>query len=63
MTSQLFLPIVRHALQALAGALVAQGYLDASMTEAVIGLGVSAFTLAWWGIERSIKQREEAGDE
>lgn len=63
MTSQIFLPIVRHALQALAGALVAQGYLDASMTEAVIGLGVSAFTLAWWGIEKAIKQSQEAGDE
>lgn len=63
MSSELFLPIVRHLLQAVAGALAARGYIDDSISEAIIGLGVSAFTLAWWGIEKAIKQRQEAGDE
>lgn len=63
MSSELFLPIVRHLLQAVAGALAARGYIDDSISEAIIGLGVSVFTLVWWGIEFVIRKRREASDE
>jgi len=50
-------PLVRHALQALGGFLAARGYIDESMTDAFIGIGVNAFTLGWYLIERRLKRK------
>lgn len=48
----LWLPILRHALQAIAGFLAAKGIIDGSMEEAIVGFGVSAATIAWFWWER-----------
>lgn len=53
-----WLPIIRHALQALAGALTARGVIDGSMEEAIVGLGVSAATILWYYLEQRRKRLE-----
>lgn len=40
--------IVRIVMQILAGFLVGQGLITESMTETVIGAGVSVAALVWW---------------
>lgn len=40
--------IVRIVMQLLAGFLVGQGLIAESMTETVIGAGVSVAALVWW---------------
>lgn len=40
--------IVRIVMQVLAGFLVGQGFITESMTETVIGAGVSVAALVWW---------------
>ena len=40
--------IVRIVMQILAGFLVGQGLITESMTEMVIGAGVSVAALVWW---------------
>lgn len=40
--------IVRIVMQVLAGFLVGQGVITESMTETVIGAGVSVAALVWW---------------
>lgn len=42
------MPVIRHLLQLLAGWMLAQGYLTDGMTESFVGLGLAAFSLAWW---------------
>lgn len=51
-----WLPIIRHLLQAFAGALTARGIIDGSMEEAVVGFGVSASTIAWYYLEQRKKK-------
>ncbi len=41
-------PLVRHAMQVLAGGLVAGGYINDETAIGVVGLGVSLFTLLWY---------------
>ena len=55
----LWLPIIRHALQALAGALAARGLIDGSVEEAIVGFGVSAATILWYYLEQRRKRIEE----
>lgn len=43
----LLLGLLRHGLQLIAGMLVARGYIDASMTDGVVG-GVLAIGSAGW---------------
>lgn len=52
MNYTLFMPIIRHGLQAFGGYLVARGYLDESSVESFIGLAINAGALVWWGVER-----------
>lgn len=40
--------VVRIVMQVLAGFLVGQGVITESMTETVIGAGVSVAALVWW---------------
>jgi hypothetical protein len=40
-------PYLRHVLQIGAGALTTRGIIDASLEEALVGVGVSIFTFVW----------------
>lgn len=59
MDYSLLSPIIRHILQAIGGGLVTSGYLDESMTETFVGLGLNAGALIWWAVERGLKARRE----
>lgn len=48
----LVLPIIRHALTTAAGALVAKGLVDASMSDQVVGALMTLSTVAWSIIEK-----------
>ncbi|MEX0971508.1 MAG: hypothetical protein WD046_13805 [Paracoccaceae bacterium] len=48
----LILPILRHALQLLAGYLVGAGLMSADLSVEVIGAGLSLATLIWWFAEQ-----------
>jgi hypothetical protein len=47
MFATLLIPIVRHGLTALGASLVAKGYLDASGTDMIVGIGVNVMSLGW----------------
>jgi hypothetical protein len=53
----LVLPLIRHALAASAGALVARGYLDAAGSEMLIGAGLGVANFAWYMIERVLAKK------
>lgn len=46
------MPVVRMLMQAVGGALIARGWLDASALDPFIGVGINAGALAWWLIDR-----------
>lgn len=48
MDTALIMPVIRHFMQLLAGYMLGWGFIREDMTEAVVGLGVSLFTLGWW---------------
>lgn len=48
----LALPIIRHTLTTAAGALVAKGLVDASMTDQVVGALMTLGTVGWSIIEK-----------
>lgn len=60
---ELWLPIIRHALQALAGALTTRGLIDGSMEEAIVGLGVSVATILWYYLEQRRKKAKPDEDQ
>lgn len=53
MTIDLFIPILRQILQIVGGILIARGYFDQGMADALIGLGVNVLVLGWWLFDRS----------
>lgn len=53
MTIDLFIPILRQFLQIVGGILIARGYFDQGMADALVGLGVNLLVLAWWLFDRS----------
>lgn len=53
MTIDLLIPILRQFLQIIGGALIARGYFDQGMADALVGLGVNLLVLAWWLFDRS----------
>lgn len=53
MTIDLFIPILRQILQIVGGILIARGYFDHGMADALIGLGVNILVLGWWLFDRS----------
>lgn len=53
MTIDLFVPILRQFLQIVGGALIARGYFDQGMADALIGLGVNVLVLGWWLFDRN----------
>jgi hypothetical protein len=53
MTIDLFIPILRQILQIVGGILIARGYFDQGMADALIGLGVNLLVLGWWLFDRS----------
>ncbi|RVI91835.1 hypothetical protein [Sinorhizobium meliloti] len=53
MTIDLFIPILRQILQIVGGVLIARGYFDQGMADALIGLGVNLLVLCWWLFDRS----------
>lgn len=53
MTIDLFIPILRQILQIVGGILIARGYFDQGMADALVGLGVNVLVLGWWLFDRS----------
>ncbi|RVQ21838.1 hypothetical protein CN067_11950 [Sinorhizobium meliloti] len=53
MTIDLFIPIIRQVLQIAGGFLIARGYFDQGMADALVGLGVNVLVLGWWLFDRS----------
>lgn len=56
MSYELLTPIIRHGLQALGGFLVAAGWLDDSMSDTFIGLGINAGAFIWWAVEKRLNR-------
>lgn len=56
MSYELLVPIIRHGLQALGGFLVAAGWLDESMSDTFIGLGINVGAFLWWAIEKRMSK-------
>jgi hypothetical protein len=52
MSYELLTPILRHFLQALGGFLVAVGYMEESMLDPFIGVGLNVAAFAWWAFDR-----------
>ena len=52
MTIDLFIPILRQILAAIASALAGYGIFNSAAADAFVGLGVNAFTLGWWLYDR-----------
>lgn len=52
MTLENWLPLVRHFLQIVGGALIASGYLSEDLLVAFTGVGVSIFTALWYKLSR-----------
>lgn len=48
MTWDTLLPLLRHLLQFAGGYLISMGFLDAAMTETLIGGLLSIGSVAWW---------------
>ena len=48
MNQTLMVGLLRHGLQLGAGALVARGYLEASMVESVVGAALTLATAGWY---------------
>ena len=53
MTIDLFVPILRQLLQIVGGILIARGYFDQGMADALVGLGVNVLVLGWWLFDRN----------
>lgn len=53
MTIDLFIPILRQILQIVGGILIARGYFDQGMADALVGLGVNVLVLGWWLFDRN----------
>lgn len=51
----LLTPIIRHGLAAAAGALLARGFIDASMTDAFVGAGMALANLGWMVVSKRVK--------
>jgi hypothetical protein len=54
---QLLTPVLRHALAAGAGALMARGYIDATGAEMLVGLGLSVANFGWYVVEKKVKAK------
>jgi hypothetical protein len=55
---EIAIPVLRHVLQAVGGFLVASGWIDESMADTFIGLGINAGAFAWWAVEKWLSKRE-----
>lgn len=53
MTIDLFIPVLRQILQIVGGILIARGYFDQGMADALVGLGVNVLVLGWWLFDRN----------
>lgn len=60
MTIDLFVPVVRQILQIFGGFLIARGYFDQGMADALVGLGVNVLVLGWWLFDRNKINRKNA---
>lgn len=53
MTIDLFVPVLRQILQIVGGILIARGYFDQGMADALVGLGVNLLVFGWWLFDRN----------
>lgn len=59
MNVQLFLPLIRYFLQAIAGSFVTSGYIDGELANILVGLGIGLTTVLWYYIEQYIKEKNK----
>ena len=52
MKIDLFIPILRQILLGVGGYLVGAGIIDDGVMDAFVGIGINAFTFAWWAYDR-----------
>lgn len=52
----LAIPLLRHALAALAGGLVARGYFDATAADLLVGAGLGVANFAWYLVEKRLNR-------
>ncbi len=57
-----FTPVLRHVLQFVAGALVMKGYIDEGTSEAVVGIGMGAFTVLWFFLTKPSANAEKVAE-
>jgi hypothetical protein len=56
----LLVPIVRHALTGLGGALVSNGMLSEGQLTEAVGALVVLFSVGWYAVEKYLAKRREA---